>query len=129
MTEVFNRSLHKRKRQALRNGMPPAEKLLWARLRRRQIEGVKFRRQYGVGRYVVDFYSAELKLAIEVDGESHLGAEAQAYDAQRQAFIESFGIRFLRFTNQEVYDDLDAVVEAIALKVQSMTSKVWRTSI
>ncbi len=124
MTEVFNRSLHKRKRQALRNGMPPAEKLLWARLRRRQIEGVKFRRQYGVGRYVVDFYSAELKLAIEVDGESHLGAEAQAYDAQRQAFIESFGIRFLRFTNQEVYDDLDAVVEAIALKVQSMTSKV-----
>ncbi|MEY2978318.1 MAG: hypothetical protein RLZZ435_2457 [Cyanobacteriota bacterium] len=119
MTEVFNRALHKSKRQVLRNNMPPAEQLLWARLRRRQLEGIKFRRQYGVGRYVVDFYSPEIKLAIEVDGESHLGAEAQAYDAERQAYIESFGIRFLRFNNQQIYEELDSVIEMIVFDIQN----------
>lgn len=119
MAEVFNRALHKSKRQVLRKNMPPAEQLLWARLRRRQLEGIRFRRQYGVGRYVVDFYSPEIKLAIEVDGESHLGAEAQAYDAERQAYIESFGIRFLRFNNQQIYEELDAVIEMIIFDIQN----------
>ena len=119
MAEVFNRALHKSKRQVLRKNMPPAEQLLWARLRRRQLEGIRFRRQYGVGRYVVDFYSPEIRLAIEVDGESHLGAEAQAYDAERQAYIESFGIRFLRFNNQQIYEELDAVIEMIVFDIQN----------
>ncbi|MEA5508563.1 endonuclease domain-containing protein [Crocosphaera sp. UHCC 0190] len=122
MTELYNKSCEKDKRRSLRNNMPPAEKLLWARLRGRQVEGAKFRRQYSIGGFVVDFYVPELRLAIEVDGPSHLGAEAQAYDAQRQAFIESFGTRFLRFTNQQVYQELDAVVEAIALVILDMRS-------
>ena len=100
--------------------MPLAEKLLWGRLRGKQVEGCKFRRQYSIGAFVVDFYAPELKLAIELDGDSHAGADAQAYDAERQAFLESKGARVVRFTNQQVYEALESVVDAIALVVREM---------
>ncbi|NEP16346.1 MAG: DUF559 domain-containing protein [Leptolyngbya sp. SIO4C1] len=116
MTEIFNKHCEKAKRQRLRNQMPKAEIILWSRLRRRQIAGVKFRRQYSVDRFVLDFYCPALKLAIEVDGPTHDGAAAQAYDQRRQQFIEGFGLQFLRFTNRQVYQDLDAVVETILSK-------------
>jgi very-short-patch-repair endonuclease len=120
MTELFNKTSEKAKRQRLRNDMPPAEKLIWARLRGRQIEGCKFRRQYSVGAFVIDFYVPELKLAIEIDGPTHYGEIAEAYDARRQSYIESKGIRFLRFTNRQVYRELDAVVESIGLVVEKI---------
>ena len=122
MTKLYNQSSERDKRRSLRNNMPPAEKLLWAKLRGRQVEGCKFRRQYSIGPFVVDFYGPELKLAIEVDGESHSGAYAQTYDAERQAFLESKGTRVVRFTNQQVYQDLDRVVEAIALLIRDLRS-------
>jgi very-short-patch-repair endonuclease len=117
MTELYNKTSEKDKRQSLRNNMPPAEKLIWARLRGRQVEGCKFRRQYSIGAFVVDFYVPKLKLAIEIDGSSHDGEAAQVYDAERQAFLESKGTKFLRFTNQQVYEELDAVIESIGLVV------------
>jgi very-short-patch-repair endonuclease len=113
MTQLYNKTSERDKRRALRNNMPPAEKLLWARLRGRQVEGCKFRRQYSIGAFVVDFYMPELKLAIEIDGDSHVGDDAQAYDCERQSLLESKGTRFLRFTNQQVYEELDAVIEEI----------------
>jgi len=61
----------------------------------------------------VDFYSSELRLAIEIDGDSHYQDGVPEYDCERQAFLESKGTRFLRFTNQEVYQDIDGVVEKI----------------
>ncbi len=91
--------------------------MIWERLRGRQVENCKFRRQYSIAAFVVDFYVPELKLAIEIDGNSHLGEEAQKYDAERQAFLESKGTRFLRFTNRQVYEELDGVIETIAQKV------------
>ncbi len=117
MTELYNKTSEKDKRQSLRNNMPPAEKLIWNRLKGRQIEECKFRRQYSISAFVVDFYVPELKLAIEIDGYSHVGDAAQAYDAERQTFLESKETRFLRFTNQQVYEELDAVVESIRLVV------------
>jgi very-short-patch-repair endonuclease len=113
MTQLYNKTSERDKRRALRNNMPPAEKLIWDRLRGRQVEGCKFRRQYSIGAFVVDFYMPELKLAIEIDGDSHVGDDAQAYDSERQSLLESKGTRFLRFTNQQVYEELDAVIEAI----------------
>jgi very-short-patch-repair endonuclease len=113
MTQLYNKISERDKRRLLRNNMPPAEKLIWARLRGRQVEGCKFRRQYSIGAFVVDFYMPELKLAIEIDGDSHVGDDAQAYDFERQSLLESKGTRFLRFTNQQVYEELDAVIEAI----------------
>ncbi|NET47902.1 MAG: endonuclease domain-containing protein [Merismopedia sp. SIO2A8] len=118
MTKLYNKTSEREKRRSLRSNMPPAEKLVWARLRGQQVEGCKFRRQYSIGGFVVDFYAPELKLAIEIDGESHAGEDAQAYDAERQAFLESKGTCVLRFTNQQVYEELDGVVEAIALLVK-----------
>lgn len=97
----------------MRNNMPQAEQILWSYLRCKQLEGCKFRRQYGVGKYVVDFYCPKLKLAIEVDGDSHFYPGAQEYDQKRQKYIESFGIRFLRCTNTDVYENIDGVLEEI----------------
>ena len=114
MTKLYNKTSEKDKRQLLRNNMPPAEQLIWARLKGTQIENCKFRRQYSVGAFVIDFYTVEIKLAIEIDGDSHFADGAEVYDLERQSVIESSGIRFLRFTNRQVYEELDAVIEAIS---------------
>ena len=113
MTQFFNKTSEKEKRRNLRNNMPLAEDLIWARLRKNQVLDCKFRRQYGVGPYVIDFYCPALKLAVEIDGDSHYQDGSRDNDTQRQTFIESFGIRFLRFTNREVYENLEGVLEAI----------------
>lgn len=120
MTEIFNKHIEKAKRQRLRNQMPKAGIILWGKLRRRQIGGVKFRRQYSVECFVLDFYCPALKLAIEVDGPTHWGTEAQAYDQRRQQMIESLGIQFLRFTNSDVYQNLAHVVEVVHQKVLTL---------
>src|ERR1051325_6278296 len=98
MTRIFNRASQKVKRQWLRDQMPPAERILWSKLKERQMLGCKFRRQYGVGAFAVDFYAPSIRLAIELDGDTHFGNDAQENDAKRQEFIEGFGIFFLRFT-------------------------------
>jgi very-short-patch-repair endonuclease len=120
MTQRYNKSTEKEKRRRLRQNQTKAEALLWQKLRDRQIEGLKFRRQYSVECFVLDFYCPALRLAIEIDGESHQSEEAAAYDRDRQAFIEALGIRFLRFTNQEVYEHLDAAIEQITHTAQGL---------
>ncbi|MSR58252.1 MAG: DUF559 domain-containing protein [Planctomycetaceae bacterium] len=96
MTEYFNQSDYKRRRQTARRSMPPAEAILWSVLKGRKLLGCKFRRQYGVGAFQLDFYCAELLLGIELDGETHYVGDAQERDRRRQKFIESLGIRMLR---------------------------------
>ena len=117
MTEIYNRSDEKAKRRILRQNIPPAEQILWASLRDRQRQNCKFRRQYSIYAYVVDFYAPELKLAIEVDGPSHQEPGAAEYDSDRQASIEAIGIQFLRFTNRQIYHELDEVLRAIDLAI------------
>jgi very-short-patch-repair endonuclease len=117
MTILFNKEEAKDKRRALRKNMPQAEVMLWSKLRGKNVKGYKFRRQYSVGSYIVDFYCAELKLAIEIDGESHFIEGSEDRDRQRQEFIESAGIRFLRFTNTDVYERLDGVLETIVMRL------------
>ena len=123
MERTFNRQKDTPKRQRLRNQSPKAERILWTRLRRRQIAGFKFRRQWGVERYVLDFYCPELKLAIEIDGPSHNSPEAKDYDRHRQQFVESFDIQFLRFPNQLVYYHLEFVVSTIQDKAIALSKK------
>ncbi|MBX2990112.1 MAG: endonuclease domain-containing protein [Bacteroidetes bacterium] len=113
MTLFYNRSSEKTKRRFLRNNMTATERILWQQLKGRQLGGFKFRRQFSVGAFVLDFYCPELKLAIEVDGESHDGPEAQESDRDRQKYIEQFHIWFLRFRNEEVEGNVDAVVDKI----------------
>ena len=120
MTRIYNRHSDKDKRQRLRNSAPNAEMLLWQKIRRKQIGDAKFRRQYGVERFVLDFYCPQLKLAIEVDGPTHKGTESEENDRIRQDFIENLGIQFLRFTNAEIYQNLDGVIQIIHEKVVSL---------
>lgn len=115
MIKIFNRKSEKIKRQNLRNDLPPAEVILWSYLKAKQLKGYKFRRQYSIGKYIVDFYCPILKLAIEIDGDSHFGKSAEEYNSKRQKFIESFGVRFLRFTNLDVYHNLEVVLKEISM--------------
>jgi very-short-patch-repair endonuclease len=95
--------------RALRKNQTDMEKLMWSRLRNRQIAGHKFRRQQIIGPYIADFLSLEPKLIIELDGGQH--AEQQDEDAKRTRYLEALGYRVLRFWNHEVLGDLDAVLE------------------
>jgi len=93
--------------------MPPAEVILWSKIRAKQLGGYKFRRQYSVDQYILDFYCPKAKLGIEIDGDSHFSELAQKHDRKRQYLIESLGIKVLRFNNREIYENLDSVWEAI----------------
>ena len=103
----------------LRQSMPKPESILWERLRDRALEGQNFRRQYSVGNFVIDFYCPALRLALEIDGDSHFVEGAQERDRDRQDFIESHGIVFLRFTNRDVCENIDGVLRAIVNAIQS----------
>jgi very-short-patch-repair endonuclease len=117
MTEFFNREAEKERRRQLRQSMPAAEVMLWKCLRDRRMLGCKFRRQYGVGTFLIDFDSVEIKLGIELDGESHFHDRAQEYDQKRQKFIESFGIKIIRILNDDIYEGLDGVLQAIGREI------------
>ncbi len=95
----------------LRRAMTDAERLLWRRLRDRQMNSCKFRRQVPLGRYVVDFVCFEKGLVVELDGGQH--AEQEEYDAARTAWLESQGFKVLRFWNHEVMLNVEAVEEVI----------------
>lgn len=106
---IHNRSELKERRKELRNNATPAERLLWRALQHGNLVGYKFRRQHSVGFYILDFFCPSERLAVELDGDSHFTAEAQAYDRERTAYLNALNIRVLRFLNTDVYDDLDAV--------------------
>ena len=122
MTRIFNKREVKEKRRSLRKEMPPAEVMLWTKLRGKNLNNVKFRRQYSIGPYIVDFYSPQMRLAVEIDGESHFIDGADIRDRDRQAFIESPGIYVLRFTNRDIYERLDGVIVKIAERLKLLTS-------
>ena len=120
MTSVYNKPTEKEKRRKLRKNMTKAEVLLWLQLKNKQILGQRFLRQYSVGPYVLDFYGTEKRLAIEVDGATHNSDEELEYDKFRQSEIENLGIKFLRFTNEMIYEDMNYVLEEIKNAILKM---------
>lgn len=100
----------------LRQPQTPAEEKLWYWLRDSQLDGLKFRRQHPIGRFIVDFYCAQEKLVIEIDGDSHSSPVQMEYDQARTDWLEEQGCRVMRFNNDNVRDNVGAVVEAIAGK-------------
>jgi len=118
----FNWKSEVNRRRALRRNLSKAEAVMWMYLSKRQMLGYKFRRQYGVDRYVVDFYCPQLRLAVEIDGETHFCGQAPEKDRRRQQYIESLGIRFLRFRNEDVLGNLSEVLETLRSKMQKMSS-------
>ena len=108
-----NEPLNKEFRRILRHNMTSAERILWKRLKNKQLDGWRFRRQHGYGDYVLDFYCPVLKLCIEVDGNIHDIPEVKDKDENRSIFLEHNGIRILRFRNEEIENNIDAVVQQI----------------
>ncbi len=102
----------------LRQQLTPAEDQLWSALRGRQLLGLKFRCQHPVGRFIVDFYCPSCKLVIEVDGDIH--TQQKAYDEARTEQLESYGYRVLRFTNEEVLNDLQTVLTCIVQTAEAL---------
>lgn len=104
----------------MRSNPTPAESRLWYHLRAKRFEHCKFRHQSVMGRYIVDFTSRAARLAIEVDGDSH--ASQVDYDTTRTSFLEAQGFKVLRFTNHEVAQNLEAVLQAISDALASQRS-------
>lgn len=96
----------------LRREQTPEEQMLWQAVRNNAL-GVKFRRQWPVAGYIVDFVCFEAKLMVELDGSQHAEERARAYDAARTEVLEAGGFRVLRFWNNEVRTNLESVVQSI----------------
>lgn len=97
----------------LRKNMTYAEKVLWQQLRNRKLNNLKFRRQHPVDIFILDFYCHEKRLAVEVDGGIHKSPEQKEWDENRTFVLNEFGIRVLRFSNDEVIDSIGKVLEAM----------------
>jgi len=108
----YNRKL-KQPAPQLRSNMTDAESRLWARLRGKQLLGVQFYRQKPLGNFIVDFYAAKAHLVVEVDGGQHFASTQRLADAERTGMLSGMGLRVLRFTNAEVLENTDGVVEEI----------------
>jgi very-short-patch-repair endonuclease len=111
--KVHNKKSFEQLRKTLRNSSTSAEAALWTMLKKRQIEGGKFRRQHSVGPYIVDFYCPSEKLAVELDGAYHFTSEGIAYDEERSAYLRRYNINVIRFENREVFENPEAVLEKI----------------
>ena len=109
---VYNHKEYKTIRRNLRKQEVGAEKILWSRLRNKQQE-FRFRRQYGIGKYIIDFYCPKLKIALEIDGATHSEDEEIKNDLAREKFLNRFGVKIRRYTNNDVYNSLESVLTDI----------------
>ncbi len=107
---IFNTQYFKDTRRELRAKSTPEEVLVWERIRNKKL-GTRFKRQESIGHFIIDFYCPKSKLAIEIDGVQH--QNNLEYDQERTWFLNSLGIKVLRFGNDEVNQDVDVVVKRI----------------
>ena len=101
-------------RRSLRTYGTPAEACLWQHLKENQLEGYRFRRQFAIGPYILDFYCPKMRLGIELDGQGHFEMEGEDADRVRSAYLlQEHSIRLLRFENKDVFNRLEWVLETI----------------
>lgn len=117
-TQINNRPEMLPNRRNLRNHMTAAEVALWMMIKDRQLVGERFRRQFSIGHYIVDFYCPKHKLAVELDGAGHFTDEGRVYDAIRTEYLNSVGVRVIRFENLEVFNYPGQVLEEIKKHLQ-----------
>ncbi|MBN4070857.1 DUF559 domain-containing protein [Olleya sp. AH-315-F22] len=111
--EIHNRKYLKGFRRDLRNNATISEKHLWKALRRSQLEGRKFRRQHSIENFIVDFFCPSEKLIIEIDGIVHDNFINNEYDFKRTERLNELGYKVIRFTNDEIKNNIDLVLQAI----------------
>jgi len=108
--------------EVLRKNMTEAEKVVWERLCKNQL-GVRIRIQHPINKYIADYYSHKLKLVIEIDGGIHLSKENKENDIGRDIILNEFGIQIIRFTNDQVINDIDQIIEEIKKKIEELKQK------
>ena len=118
MPRIFNTAALKERRKELRNNQTLAEKTLWQNIRKKQLNGIQFYRQYGIGSYIADFYAPAVRLCIEIDGDQHYTETGKKYDAERDNYITSLNIKVIRFRNREVIEDTKKVVAEIKKEIE-----------
>ena len=113
--------------KALRKRLTPAEQTFWLRLKERFAEH-KFRRQHPISIYIADFYCHKLKLVIEIDGPIHDSPEAQLNDERRQKDLENLNLIVVRFTNEQIKNDVENVIDSISSVIKKLTLEEKTTS-
>lgn len=108
----YQKGLKKLSRK-LRSNLTDSERILWSKLRRKQICGIPFYRQKPIGNYIVDFYAPKINLIIEIDGSQHLEEGQRAKDKQRDEYLNRQGLKVLRVTNIEVFENIEGLVDQI----------------
>lgn len=125
---LYNDPLLNLNRKRLRADQTDAEKKLWDNLRNKQFQGLKFLRQYSVGKYVLDFYCPKFRLAIEIDGGQHNDPQIRKQDEERTNILQQNDIRVVRFWNNEVLNNLEGVLDQLSLEIQQITSRTPNVS-
>jgi very-short-patch-repair endonuclease len=115
--------------RSLRRDATNAERHLWQGLRRKQVAGSRFRRQVVLGGFIAEFASFDARLVVEVDGATHSTNEEMAYDAARSEALAAQGFAVLRFTNEDVYRNLDGVLETIYIRLLELRPRTEDPSI
>ncbi len=108
--------------EVLRKNMTEAEKIIWERLCKNQLD-VRIRRQHPIFNFIADYYCHELKLVIEIDGGIHLSKENREYDINRDTTLNEFGIQIIRFTNDQVINNIDGIIREIKNKIEELRKK------
>ena len=103
----------------LRKSLTPSEKVLWQALRKKQLAGMRFRRQHPIAQFIVYFYCHQVGLIIEIDGEIHLERDQMERDENRTYALEHFGLQVLRFRNEQIKQDLDSVLNRIREEIDA----------
>ena len=109
---LYNTKLKGQSRR-LRKNMTDAERLLWSKIRGKQLKGYQFYRQRIIGNYIVDFYCPKVKLVIELDGGQHYSGEGLEKDKIRDDYLREQGLKVLRFSDRDVFENITGVVESI----------------
>jgi very-short-patch-repair endonuclease len=123
---IYNNPKNRVIRKKLRQNSTEAEKVIWSMVRSRQIQGLKFYRQYGIGKYIVDFYCPSLRLAIELDGGQHNEVINKMADEQRADYLKLQNVQVLRFWNNDVLTNKQGVYQKIIDFITPLTPLTLR---
>jgi very-short-patch-repair endonuclease len=108
----YNKNL-KELARVLRKNMTDAERFLWSKIRRKQLKGYQFYRQKNIGNYIVDFYCPAAQLIVEIDGGQHYSEDGIEKDKERDDYLGNLAFTVLRFSNRDIFKNIDGVVEEI----------------
>ena len=116
------------KAKYLRENMTQAEKILWERLKNKQILGLRFKPQHPINQFIVDFYCHRIRIVIELDGEIHDKKEIKEYDINREWEIENYNIEILRFKNYQILEEIEQVLNKINIVCKKKLSDIINNS-